>query len=329
MNNLLVKKSFTIFEGLFGEWGGIEITYYALCLMVGILLGAAIAVVLFKRRGIKTDLILDVLIAVIPCSIICARIWYVVFDWDEFVVDGKPDFLRMINIRTGGISILGAIAGGALGLFIVARIHRMPFLKFADIGGVVLPIGQAVGRFGNFFNQEVYGFATDITWFPYSVYIEADGQYHLALFFHEAVLNLIVFGLLFTFLFFYKGKRNGYALGAYLFFYGLIRASMEPLRDGQFNMGKVILGLPGMTWISILMMLLGLGIVIFLLVKDIQEKNYWWKGFFKKQAVLETSTEDNQVSNQTELTEDNQVLSQTELTEDNQEQQEQNETNDN
>ncbi len=303
MNELLLKKSFTIF--------GVEIAYYALCLMAGILLGAVVAVVLFKRRGIKTDLILDVLIAVIPCSIICARIWYVVFDLDEFMVNGQPDFLKMINIRTGGISILGAIAGGALGLFIVARIHRMSFLKFADIGGVVLPIGQAVGRLGNFFNQEVYGFQTDITWFPYSVYIEADGQYHVALFFHEMVLNLIVFAILFTFLFNYKGKRNGYSLGAYLFFYGLIRAVMEPMRDGQFNMGTVILGLPGMTWISILMMLLGLCIVIFLLVKDIQEKNYWWKGFFKKQTeALETTAEGNQGTSETPV-EENQVISET------------------
>lgn len=289
MAEFLLNNSFYIF--------GVEIKYYALCLMAGILGGAVVAYFMFKRRGIKPDYILDVLIAVIPCSIICARIWYVVFDLDEFIVNGKPDFLSMINIRQGGISILGAILGGALGLFIVSKIHKeVPFLKFADIGALVLPLGQAVGRWGNFFNQEVYGKPTDITWFPYSVYIERTGQYHVALFFHEMVLNLIVFGLLFTFLFFYKGKRNGYALGAYLFFYGLIRAVMEPQRAEEFNMGTVILGLPGMTWISILMMLFGLGFVIFLLVSDIKDKNYWWKGFFKKQqaeAVAEAETKAN------------------------------------
>lgn len=282
MDILLLNKSFTVF--------GLPITYYALCLMSGFLAGAAVATYMFKRRGIKPDLILDVLIAVIPCSVICARIWYVVFDLDQFMVGGKYDFLKMIDIRTGGISILGGIVGGALGLFIVAKIHKISFGKIGDIGALILPLGQAIGRWGNFFNQEVYGHATDITWFPYSVYIEETGQYHLALFFHEMVLNLIVFALLFVFLYNYKGRRNGYVIGAYLFFYGLIRAVMEPLRDAEFNMGEVFLGLPGMTWLCILMMLFGLGMVVWLLVNDVREKNYWWKGFFKKKVQLAAET---------------------------------------
>lgn len=290
-NNFLLNNSFQIF--------GLTIRYYALCLMAGFLCGAAVAYYMFKRRGIKPDLILDVLIAVIPCSIICARIWYVVFDLDEFMVNGKPDFLKMINITTGGNSILGGIIGGALGLVIVSLIHKVPFTRLGDIGALVLPIGQAVGRMGNYFNQEVYGQVTDQTWFPYSVFIEADGKYHVALCFHEMILNLIVFALLFVFLYYYKGRRNGYAIGAYLFFYGLIRAVMEPMRDAQFNMGEQFLGLPGMTWISILMMLFGLGYFVFLLIKDIMEKQYWWKGFFKKEAVVPQGAAQDSVLSQT------------------------------
>lgn len=311
MNQLLLNNSFTIF--VFGK--ALEIRYYALCLVAGFLAGAAVATLMFKRRGIKPDLILDVLIAVIPCSVICARIWYVVFDLDEFIVDGHYSLRAMIDITSGGISILGGILGGALGLFIVAKIHKISFGKIGDIGALILPLGQAVGRWGNFFNQEVYGHATDITWFPYSVYIERTGQYHLALFFHEMVLNLIVFGLLFVFLFYYKGRRNGYVIGAYLFFYGLIRAVMEPLRAEEFNMGTTFLGLPGMTWLCILMMLFGLGLVIWLLVNDIREKNYWWKGFFKKAPQVETALPQDSAATEEVVSEAETIENDTEISE--------------
>jgi ferritin-like protein len=136
----------------------------------------------------------------------------------------------------------------------------------------MLPLGQSIGRWGNYFNQEVYG-AVDPNkiGLPISVFIQDTGKYHYALFLWEAILNAVLFALLYWFLFKYKGKRNGYATGLYFIGYGLIRLIMEPLRDAQYNLP--LFGIPslGMVWVSIALILGGLSIIAVLLVKDFKE----------------------------------------------------------
>lgn len=291
MNAFLMNDSFKIF--------GIEIYYYALCVVGGMLISALVAIPLVKRRGLSAEILIDVLIALIPLAIIGARVWYVVCDLDEFFRDGEILYTttdygwkipRFLDLRGGGLAIHGGIVGGAIAIFIVALIKKVPAGKIFDFAAPVLPLGQAIGRWGNFFNQEVYGKVVldpNLQFFPYAVYIEESGDWHLALFFYEMVLNLIVFALLYTFMMKYKGKRNWYAFGLYLIFYGIIRAIMEPLRDTEFNMGNAFGGLPMMSWVSMLIALGGLALFSTMLILDIRDKNYWWKDLFKKKEVKE------------------------------------------
>ena len=290
MNYFLINNSFRLF--------GIEIYYYALCIVGGMILSAALAIPLIKRRGLSADILMDVLIAVIPLAIIGARTWYVVCDLDEFFRDGEMLYTtfdngwkipKFLDFRGGGLAIHGGILGGAIAIFIVALIKKVPAGKIFDFAAPVLPLGQAIGRWGNFFNQEVYGKVVldpKLQFFPYAVYIESSGKWHVALFFFEMLANLIVFAILYAFMMRYKGKRNWYAMGLYLFFYGVIRAIMEPLRDTDFNMGNEFWGLPMMSWVSMLIALGGLALVTTLLVLDIRDKNYWWKDLFKKKEEL-------------------------------------------
>ena len=276
------------------EIGTFKIYYYAICIVTGFLACAMFAIPLFKKRGFEKDLIMDLLIAVIPCSIVLARLWYVLMDIDEFMTDGAFDFLKAINIRTGGMAIHGGVCGGALGLFIVGKIKKIKFSALGDMGAALLPLGQGVGRLGNFFNQEVYGGVVppDKAWFPYATFIEADGNYHVALCFHEMFFNLLLFALIYVFLFNYKGKRNAYAISAYFIGYGAIRAAMEPQRASQYNMGELILGMPTMFWLSLVVIAGGIAILTVNIVRDVKEKNYWWKTFFdafKKKKEPETA----------------------------------------
>ena len=285
MDQLLLNNYFSI--------GEFKVYYYAICIVSGFIACACFAIPLFKKRGLNPDLMLDIFIAIIPCAIVCARLWYVLFDLDEFITDGAFDFLKAINIRTGGMAIHGGVCGGALGLFIISKIKKIKFGRLGDLGAAMLPLGQAVGRLGNFFNQEVYGYVVPESkaWFPYATFIEADGQWHVALCFHEMFFNLLLFVALYLFLMNYKGKRNGYAISLYFIFYGIIRACMEPMREQTFNMGVKILGMPTMFWFSMLIMISGVALFTVLLVQDIKEKNYWWKGFFTKKPAEEPATE--------------------------------------
>ena len=239
-----------------------------------------LAIPLVKKRGYKPDLLIDLMIGIIPCAIICARLWYVLFDIESF-----HSFKEVINIREGGLAIYGGIAGGALGIVIVSLVKKkdnVKIIRIFDIGTVMLPLGQAIGRWGNYFNQEVYG-AVDPNQYglPISVFIQSTGKYHYALFLWEAALNTILFVLLYLFLYKYRGKRNGYSTGLYFVGYGLIRLIMEPMRDAQYNLP--LFGIPalGMVWVSIALIAGGLSILTVLFVRDFKNCNKSFKAYFR------------------------------------------------
>lgn len=284
------KKSFMLF-------GKFEIAFYGLCIAGAMVICCLVAIPVVKRKGLNPDLLLDIMIAVVPCSIICARAWYVILDLDQFIDFDNFNFWKTVwsicNIKSGGIAIQGGVLGGALGLAIVSKIKKIEFGKLADIGATLLPLGQAIGRWGNFFNQEVYGKVTDITTFPISVYIQKLGEYHYALFFYEMVLNLILFGLLMAFVYGYNGKRNCYSMSFYLMGYGLIRSVLEPLRDLEFQMGNLNLPIPASTLTSIGFIIAGAIVFGITLYRDIKDKNYWWKYMFKKNVSLSAESKTN------------------------------------
>ena len=153
-------NGFTIF--------GIKIYFYALIIIAGALMGAYVASREAKRRGLDKDIVWDLLPWVLMAGIIGARIWHVLTPDSTLLIDGKNPYflhpLEIFNIRKGGLGIPGAIMAGVLALWIYARKKKLSFFTWLDIIAPGLALGQAIGRWGNFFNQEVYGMPSNLPW---------------------------------------------------------------------------------------------------------------------------------------------------------------------
>ena len=255
MNNILGRVAFTI--------GTLDIYWYGIIIALAIGVAFALSFLLLKPKGLKQDLPIDIFLAIIPLGIVCARLFSVIFD------DGTT-ILDFFKFRQGGMSIIGAVIGGAIGLTLLCVIKKYNFLKVADVIVPVLILAQAIGRWGNYANEEVYGIATtseSLMFFPMSVYI--GGQWHLALFFYEFILNLIGFALLM--ILYFKTKKAGICTATYLVYYGVIRSILESLRDPEYILkwGNV----PISQLICVLFILAGIGIFAYIIVHSSKEKN--------------------------------------------------------
>jgi phosphatidylglycerol:prolipoprotein diacylglycerol transferase len=146
---------------------GIPIYWYGIIVVICILVGCAVATMEAKRRGQNPDHIWNGLILVIIFGLIGARLYHVISS-PQGLVRGFDYYLQhpveIFMIRQGGLGIFGAIAGGLLAIFIYARWQKLDFLTWTDIAAPGLALGQAIGRWGNFFNQELYGYPTTMPW---------------------------------------------------------------------------------------------------------------------------------------------------------------------
>lgn len=127
----------------------------------------------------------------IPVCILCARAYYVLFEWEQY----KDNLLSVFQINKGGLAIYGGILGGVAVVLIYCKVKELSFCSLADTLIPSLVLGQAIGRWGNFVNQETYGNLItnlDLQFFPYDVYIEELGQWHQATFFYESALNTLL-----------------------------------------------------------------------------------------------------------------------------------------
>lgn len=140
-----VPKSFSVF--------GFEIALYGLIIGIGVILGVLMAVRIAKLEDMNTDIIWDFAIYAVIFSVIGARIYYVVFSWDMY--KGKP--LSIFNIRQGGLAIYGAVIAAFLTLYVYSKIKKLSPYQIGDCGVYGLILGQIIGRWGNFFNREVFG----------------------------------------------------------------------------------------------------------------------------------------------------------------------------
>lgn len=147
LNN--VPKSFSVF--------GFQIALYGVIIGIGVICGVLMAAHVSKKENMDSDMIWDFAIYAIIFSIIGARIYYVVFEWDMY----KDNLLDVFNLRNGGLAIYGAVIAAFLTLFIYTRIRKQSFLRMVDVCVPGLILGQAIGRWGNFTNREVFGGYTD------------------------------------------------------------------------------------------------------------------------------------------------------------------------
>ena len=206
----------------------------------GMIIALAIALGVFwcsrqeKPMGLPKEISIDFALWAVPAAIIGARLYYVAFQWPLYA----PDPLRILYVWEGGLAIYGGVIGGAVGAFLCARRKRVPFAALADMVAPALILGQAIGRWGNFFNGEAYGYAVEnpaLQFFPVAVF--TDGVWHMATFFYESVWDFAGFLLLFFLR--KKTTARGNLFLLYLLWYGLGRAVIEGLRTDSLMWGSV------------------------------------------------------------------------------------------
>lgn len=215
-----------IIHNLFGI-DGFNIAWYGVIIGCGMILSTWVAAWRAKKAGYKTDLILDFVLFAIPIAIICARIYYVIFEWDYY----SQDLMSIFAIREGGLAIYGGVIGGMATAIAFSKIQKFPLLKLLDFAMPSLLLGQIIGRWGNFMNQEAFGnLITNpkLQFFPYGVYIEELQEWHQATFFYESAANLILFIVMM--LVARRAKKDGWMTVLYLCGYGAIRCFIEGLR---------------------------------------------------------------------------------------------------
>ena len=228
-----------------------HIYFYGILIMLGVIAAAFLGQAEAKRRGLNPDYIWDMLFWVVLAGIVGARIWHIFTPPPSMVAQGITTQwylthpLDMINIRNGGLGIPGAIIGGALAMWVYCRNKKISFMNLADtvIPGVAL--AQAIGRWGNFFNQEVYGLPTNLPW---KMYIDPahrvpgyqNYDYFHPLFLYESLWNLLNMAiLLWVARRFEKWLRPGDIFFMYMIMYSIGRFGLEFLRLDASQVGGI------------------------------------------------------------------------------------------
>lgn len=220
---------------------GLEIKWYAICILVGVVLAVLYAMRNCERFGITKDNIIDIALIGLPVSIIGARAYYVIFSLSDHVYNS---FWDVINIRGGGLAIYGAVIAAFLAGLIYSKFAKISFLSLFDVGALGFLIGQSVGRIGNFINQEAYGGITNLPW-RMEITVGYDRIAVHPTFLYELLWNLVGFIALH---FISKKRRfNGEIFFLYVAWYGLGRFWIEGLRTdslmaGPLRMSQVLAG---------------------------------------------------------------------------------------
>ena len=223
-------------ENLFGIQG-LNIAWYGVIIASGLMLGIILASLRARRRGWSSDLVLDFILLAIPLAVVGARLYYVAFEWENYA----HNLIKIFATNEGGLAIYGAVIGGFLAAILFTKAAKFPFFKLIDLVIPSLILGQAIGRWGNFINQEAFGALVTnphLQFFPLAVYIQSLGEWHQATFFYESFCNCILFVV--TLLLGRKGVKGGTLLATYFIGYGIVRSVIEGLRtDSLYLFGTI------------------------------------------------------------------------------------------
>ena len=202
--------------------GSFSVYWYGIIIAAGFVLAVAYCMKAAKKSGINEDKLLNCVIVGLITAIIGARLYYVIFSWDSF----KGDPIKIINIHQGGLAIYGGLIGALAGGLSVAKIQKMKLLPVLDVAVLGFLIGQGIGRWGNFMNQEAFGAETALPWRMVSEGTGGVGVHPC--FFYESVWCLLGFVILH---FVSKKKKfDGEIFYLYLVWYGFERTLVEGLR---------------------------------------------------------------------------------------------------
>ena len=269
----------------FIELGPFKIHFYALCILTGIILAIWIANRRLVRWGYQSGLALDIALWTVPIGVVGARIFHVLTHADDYFYPGA-DVTAVFRIWEGGIAIYGGLLGGALGAWIGSRKAGVKFWDFTDAVAPGVLLAQAAGRWGNYFNQELYGQPTTLPWgleidasnpaFP--IGLPAETLFHPT-FLYESTWSLIGVVILLV-LDKRFDLRNGVMFGSYLIYYSLGRLVTENLR---IDPSDIILGLRTNVWSAILGIVAGAAIIYWQRVR-----HQPWRPVFTKNALDST-----------------------------------------
>ncbi|MBF2465825.1 prolipoprotein diacylglyceryl transferase [Listeria welshimeri] len=242
------------------QMGSLSVKWYGVIIASAVVIALLLALSEANKRKMDKEIIVDLLIWAIPISIISARIYYVIFEWDFY----KNNLGEIIKIWHGGIAIYGALIGAVLTAIIFSRVKKISFWQLADVVAPSLIIAQAIGRWGNFMNQEAHGAETT------RVFLEGlhlpdfiinqmfiDGIYYQPTFLYESLWNVLGFILL---LIIRRTKiRSGELFLSYVIWYSFGRFFIEGMRTdslmwGDFRVSQVL---------SLLLIVLSIGLIIY------------------------------------------------------------------
>ena len=241
--------------------GPIKIYFYGIIIMTGVLAAVALVYKEAQRKGYDVNHIWDLLPWLLILGIIGARLWHVFTPSKSMGVTAAYYFshpLEILNTRNGGLGITGAVIGGFLGLYLYSRKHKLDVLSWADLIAPGLALAQAIGRWGNFVNQELYGSPSSLPW---AIYIdpvhrlagyENFATYH-PMFLYESIWNLFnMFVLLFITWNYEEKLRSGDIFLVYLIIYPVGRFVLEFMRldasfIGGFNANQVVMAIVAVT----------------------------------------------------------------------------------
>lgn len=256
--SLLAFKFVSPGEEIF-QIGWFRLKWYGLLIATAVLIGVNLSIRLGQSRKIDPEAIADLSIWLVIGAIPAARLYYVIFEWQTY--SQHPD--NIIKIWEGGIAIHGALIGGSIAAIIFAKFKQISFWQLADIVAPSVALGQAIGRWGNFFNSEAFGSQTDLPWKLCIPRYSNTCEYVHPTFLYESLWNLLVFGLL-MWLFIKDNRQHHLKAGSiflvYLVAYSIGRFAIEGLRTdslmfGSLRMAQMIslvgigIGSIGLSWL--------------------------------------------------------------------------------
>ena len=238
---------------------GINIYWYAIFIVIAFILGILLCKKDNGKYNIKFDDVLELLLFVIPISIISARLYFILFRLNYYIQNPS----EILDIRNGGLAIYGGIIGAILTIVLFCKKKNINILDMCDYIAPYLPLGQAIGRWGNFFNGEAHGTETNSI---FRMGIMENGNYIQVhpTFLYESICTFIIFVILFT----KKNNRKytGQLTYLYFFLYGLVRAFIEGLRTDSLMLGNFRIS-------QILSIILSMACGSILIYKRIKNKN--------------------------------------------------------
>ncbi|MGM7702855.1 prolipoprotein diacylglyceryl transferase [Pseudalkalibacillus sp. Hm43] len=254
------------------ELGPLTIYWYGIIIGFGALLGLYIAVRETKRLGMNSETFVDLVMIAVPVAILFARIYYVTFEWSYY----KDHLGEIFKIWEGGIAIHGALIGSFLTAYVFAKVKDLSFWKLADIAAPSIILGQAIGRWGNFMNQEAHGGEVSRSfleglylpdWIINQMYI--NGTYYHPTFLYESIWNIIGFAILIGLR--KVNLRRGELFLTYVIYYSVGRYFIEGLRTDSLMLTE---SLRMAQVISIVLIVVSIGIMIYRRKAGLADKRY-------------------------------------------------------